>query len=48
MFSSIDGGRSQISGTASQGDRRQRFLALMVSAPGSPVPPPRWPADKVF
>jgi hypothetical protein len=42
MFLNIDGGRSWIynSGTL-QGARHQRFLALMVGAPGSPLTPPR-------
>jgi hypothetical protein len=49
MFLSVDGGRSRIfsSGT-SQGARRQRFLALMVDAPGSSAPaPPRGPVVDV-
>jgi hypothetical protein len=37
----VDGGHSQISGTASYGARHQYFLALMLGAPGSPTPLPR-------
>jgi hypothetical protein len=38
----VDGGRSRISVSTSQGPRRRRFLALMVGAPRSPAPtPPR-------
>jgi ubiquitin C-terminal hydrolase len=38
MFLSIDGGCSRIFNSgSSQGVRRQRFLALMVGAPGSPA-----------
>jgi hypothetical protein len=43
-----DGGRSQISVSTRQGARRQRFLALMVAALGSPAStPPRRPTVDV-
>jgi hypothetical protein len=37
----IAGGRSQISGTASQGGRHRHFFVLMVCTPGSLALPPR-------
>jgi hypothetical protein len=50
MFLSIDDGRSRIpSSDISQETRRQRFLALMVGAPGSLAPtPPRGSAVDIF
>jgi hypothetical protein len=49
-FLSVDGGRSRISSSGtSQRVRRQRFLALMMDAHGSPAPtPPKGPAVGVF
>jgi hypothetical protein len=45
MFLSVDGGRSRVySSSTSKGGSHRSFLALMVDAPGSPVPaPPRGP-----
>jgi hypothetical protein len=44
----IDGGRSEVSSTASQGGHRRCFLALMVGGLGSPASPPRGPAIDIF
>jgi hypothetical protein len=44
----IDGGCSRISGTPSQGARRQCFLVLMVEAPRSPALPHRGSIVDVF
>jgi hypothetical protein len=41
LLFSVDGGCSQISGTASQEAHHRRFLALMMDAPGSPTLLPR-------
>jgi hypothetical protein len=50
MFSSVDGGRFQISSSGtSQGGRHQRFLALMVGAPKSlALAPPRGAVGYLF
>jgi hypothetical protein len=45
----VDGGRSRISISTTQGARRRRFLALMVLAPVSPAPaPPGGPPSTFF
>jgi hypothetical protein len=40
-FFSVDGGRSRIFSTTSQGACHRRFVALMVGTPVSLAPPPR-------
>jgi hypothetical protein len=48
MFLSIDGGRSRISITASQGGGPQlTFIALMLGAPRSLASPPKGPTVDV-
>jgi hypothetical protein len=45
----VDGRRSQISISTSQGGHHRRFLTLVVGAPGSPaLAPPREPAIDIF
>jgi hypothetical protein len=44
----VDGRRSQIFDTASQGGPASTFLALMVGAPGSPTLPPRGPTVDIL
>jgi hypothetical protein len=45
---SVDGGCSQIFGTASQGGRCRHLLALMVAAPRYLVPPHRGPVVDIL